>query len=580
MKQNIIKTLCMTFGFIASMNATAQQTSLTIDNQTPGWLSSKINYSDQLSVERLKVIGYINGTDINFLVQLQNDQKLRSLDLSDVNIVKGGDKVANKVNITEDNFFYSYLFLPFNNLQKLSTPKALKPDPTEHVCVNADTVILNCQSNRIGVYRSFRSMSNSGLPSYKIKVLEIAEGIDSVSIHGLHVTLGISSWSMEKLVLPSSLTKMADVIIEKGNIVSYIEHPENMSISGTTYNGSTTFQLVGDTIFIPQGTTERYKNSRFRNMKVFIEMIPTSIRINNNLSSVDNLPQLKIYRGDTYALLASTEPEEVLYKELKWESSDESIVVVNQNGEVSAMNPGTAMVTVSSVKNPDAKALCQVTVYEHTTGIEITSTEKEINLDETICINARTLPLENSDNEITWSSDDENIATVDEKGNVTGIGQGSCTITATTVDGGYTATCEVKVVPPVAVTGVTMDRSTLQFDYIGETANLKATVLPEDAANKNVKWTSSDESVCIVSNGMIVTVGMGTSVVIATTEDGGFMAVCVVTVTSATGLTSVKQNDGTMFQLYNINGLKRTQLQKGINIIRMSDGTTKKVLVK
>ena len=163
---------------------------------------------------------------------------------------------------------------------------------------------------------------------------------------------------------------------------------------------------------------------------------------------------------------------------------------------------------------------------------------------------------------------------------MTGIGQGSCTITATTVDGGYTATCEITVTLPVAVTGITLNQNTLQFDGIGEIYKLEAAVLPEDAANKNVIWTSSDTSVCVVSNGKIVTVGMGTSVIIATTEDGGFMAVCVVSVTSATDIESIEQNGEKMFKIYDVNGTTRTHLQKGINIIRMSDGTTRKVLIK
>ena len=132
----------------------------------------------------------------------------------------------------------------------------------------------------------------------------------------------------------------------------------------------------------------------------------------------------------------------------------------------------------------------------------------------------------------------------------------------------------------VAVTGIALNHSSLQFEHIGETANLEATVLPENAANKKVNWTSSNPSVCIVSNGMVVAVGMGTSVVIATTEDGGFMAVCVVTVTSATGISSVEQNDGMTFQIYDINGMRRKQFQKGINIIQFKDGSKRKVLIK
>lgn len=130
------------------------------------------------------------------------------------------------------------------------------------------------------------------------------------------------------------------------------------------------------------------------------------------------------------------------------------------------------------------------------------------------------------------------------------------------------------------VTGITLNQSTLQLDYIGETANLEATVFPNNADNKKVNWTSSNPAVCIVSNGMVVAVGMGTSVVIATTEDGGFMAICIVTVTSATGVSSIEQNDEKTFQVFDLNGMKRTQPQKGINIIRYSDGTSKKILIK
>ena len=193
---------------------------------------------------------------------------------------------------------------------------------------------------------------------------------------------------------------------------------------------------------------------------------------------------------------------------------------------------------------------------------------------------AHTLPLSTSDGKIVYSNTNNNVVTVNENGLITALAKGTSTITATSVDGGHTATCVVTVTQPVAVTGIVLNSSSLQFDYIGETANLEATVLPENAANKKVNWTSSNPSVCIVSNGMVVSVGMGTSVVIATTEDGGFMAVCVVTVTSATGISSVEQNDGMMFQIYDINGLKQKQLQKGINIIQFKDGSRRKVLIK
>ena len=101
---------------------------------------------------------------------------------------------------------------------------------------------------------------------------------------------------------------------------------------------------------------------------------------------------------------------------MTWETSDASIATVSQSGEVTAVAPGKAVISVSSVKNPEANAQCEVTVCDHATGIEMASTEEKVNVGSTITLVANTLPLETSDNEVTWSSDDEEIATVDGAG--------------------------------------------------------------------------------------------------------------------------------------------------------------------
>ena len=76
----------------------AQATSLTVDNQTPGWLSSKINYGDQLTVENLTITGYINSTDLSFIGTLMQKQKLKkSVDLSEVFIVGDAEREDNDI---------------------------------------------------------------------------------------------------------------------------------------------------------------------------------------------------------------------------------------------------------------------------------------------------------------------------------------------------------------------------------------------------------------------------------------------------------------------------------------------------
>lgn len=79
--------------------------------------------------------------------------------------------------------------------------------------------------------------------------------------------------------------------------------------------------------------------------------------------------------------------------------------------------------------------------------------------------------------------------------------------------------------PIVAVTGVTLDKNTMKIND-GETGTLVATVMPEDAANKNITWSSSDESVATVEDGVVTAVGGGDAVITVTTEDGGFTASC------------------------------------------------------
>ena len=131
-----------------------------------------------------------------------------------------------------------------------------------------------------------------------------------------------------------------------------------------------------------------------------------------------------------------------------------------------------------------------------------------------------------------------------EGGTVTALASGTAVITATTVDGGYTATCTVTVLSGsfVAVTGVGLSASsiTIQLDLLHFPV-LNVTVQPEDATNKNVSWSSSDESVAHVeavsfNQCYLVPEGEGTATITATTEDGGYTATCEVTVERSTGI--------------------------------------------
>jgi formylglycine-generating enzyme required for sulfatase activity len=89
---------------------------------------------------------------------------------------------------------------------------------------------------------------------------------------------------------------------------------------------------------------------------------------------------------------------------------------------------------------------------------------------------------------------------------------------------------EPEAPPPVAVTGVTLDETELSLEG-GENTILTATVLPGNATNKNVTWSSDDPAVAIVSEGVVYPVGNGDATITVTTDDGNFTAFCEVSVT-------------------------------------------------
>ncbi len=138
------------------------------------------------------------------------------------------------------------------------------------------------------------------------------------------------------------------------------------------------------------------------------------------------------------------------------------------------------------------------------------------------------IPANASDQSVTWVSGDPSIATVSEMGVVTPVARGTTTITATSVDGGLTASCAVTVEQPA--TSVTLDRTSATLYVGGDTLTLTPTVNPANANNKEVTWSSLNTAVATVENGVITAVARGTATIRVTTVDGSLTANCSVTV--------------------------------------------------
>ena len=137
------------------------------------------------------------------------------------------------------------------------------------------------------------------------------------------------------------------------------------------------------------------------------------------------------------------------------------------------------------------------------------------------------MPSNATNKAVTWSSRNTSVATVSSDGTVKAVGYGTAVITAKTVNG-LTSNCTVTV-NPIAVTGVSLNKSSLSFTGTGSSQTLTATVSPSNATNKTLTWSSSNTSVATVSNGVVKAVGFGTATITAKSNNGK-TASCSVTV--------------------------------------------------
>lgn len=168
------------------------------------------------------------------------------------------------------------------------------------------------------------------------------------------------------------------------------------------------------------------------------------------------------------------------------------------------------------------------------TSVTVAPTSATISAGGTVALTATVLPTNAVNKKVTWTTSDLAIAMVNASGVVTGVANGSATITVTTADGGKTATFAVTVAV-IAVTGISVAPTTATIGIgIGGTQALTASVMPTNASDKGVTWTTSNASIATVSmEGIVTGVAAGVVTITGTTVNGGFTATSTITVTAS-----------------------------------------------
>ena len=249
-----------------------------------------------------------------------------------------------------------------------------------------------------------------------------------------------------------------------------------------------------------------------------------------------NEKRISLAVGYTHSLTYQITPKNATENDLIFTSSDSSVATVNQSGVIQVLKEGNAIITVSS-SNGLAKDTTYVSVYKKGASTVVDGEPiKTDNYPKSLTVSPQSLNLklggssqliasvlpEKSNNQISWSSTNSRVATVDSNGLVSAVGMGSATIIARTInDITYNVNVLVgnysKELRSILVTTNYISLS------VSNSKQLAVAFTPADASNKNVFWTSSNPSVATVDKyGVVKAISPGSTIIKATSEDGGY----------------------------------------------------------
>ena len=252
--------------------------------------------------------------------------------------------------------------------------------------------------------------------------------------------------------------------------------------------------------------------------------------------------------GEKFLLTVQFIPQNTTYADVTWSCSDESAAtyysdpVQIEEGKIGywiiGTSAGVSEFTAISISDPSVKDTCIVTVKEPyippvlPTSVTVSPKTAEIEVGQSLTLNATVLPADADDKSVTWGSNNASVASVSD-GKVTGGSVGTATITVrSNADLTVFDTCAVTVTnpatPPVLPTSVTVSPKLLNLE-VGQSAALTATVLPADADDKSVYWYSGNTSVATVSeDGTVTGVSDGLAWVYAITNATDLSDFCIV----------------------------------------------------
>ncbi|MBQ6343578.1 MAG: Ig-like domain-containing protein [Anaerolineaceae bacterium] len=325
----------------------------------------------------------------------------------------------------------------------------------------------------------------------------------------------ITLYTTKTQTITPTVTRMVD---DAPETTKFIWTSSDDSIARVNSAGTITAVSKGDAIITCTASDDEYI---FKTATVHVVLPVTQVTITE--------PKISLLLSDKpeegkVTLFAEIAPNDAFCQDITWTSSNESIAAVDETGNILAVSPGTATITAMSTDPFSAsypkRATATVTVLQAVSAIEMDQQEVIMNKNGYLVLHPVVLPENASKKTVTWESSDPSVVRV-SGGQLTAASTGEAIITCTASDGsGVKASSKITVIQMV---------NSILFPNIvgaqeilkGESRSYTPSISPEDATNKKVTWTTSDESVIsVTADGKITAKGSGRATVTCAAEDG------------------------------------------------------------
>lgn len=238
--------------------------------------------------------------------------------------------------------------------------------------------------------------------------------------------------------------------------------------------------------------------------------------------------------GNTVQLRATITPDNATNQNVTWKSSNTKVATVSANGLVTMKAAGTASIICTSVDNPEVQAFCNVTVLKAVSGVSLDIDSKEMYVGENYRLTYLVSPGDASTPQVTWTSTNTAVVTVDSTGMLTAKGVGQAEIIIKTVDGSYMDLCTIVVKQKPTNVKLSVNNLTMNA---GEYFYLDPVLTPANSTKEGLVWECVDTNIATVSStGRVTAKNPGQTIIMVKTENGA-TAYCKLTILQAvTGL--------------------------------------------